>query len=107
MFNPLNIFKAVDKAMDIASEAITDKDKLNELKHHLAEIKETTYQKELDTKTIPWVDALHKMSRPILSLLNILGGFIVVIYHPEINPMVLGGMAGPSGLYMWMKGKGR
>jgi hypothetical protein len=52
---------------DIIKEAVTDKDKQNEIIGNLEELKrqfeQALYLKELDTKTVPWVDALHKMGR--------------------------------------------
>ena len=99
-----------DNAIDLASEAIEDKDKLNALKAKLSEIKEHTYQLELQTQTIPWVDALHKMSRPIISVVTVVTAGIVISLNPELDIMKLltaiGGGALPAGIYTMIKGRG-
>ena len=103
----MDIFGIIGKAGDIASEAIEDKDKLNELNAKLAEIKEQVYMTELNTKTIPWVDAIHKMGRQILSLLNLIVPAGLLYVQPDIDPLALAAIVGPSGIYNYIKGKGK
>ncbi len=52
-FNPLNLFKAIDRGMDIIDQFVPDKDKAVELKATLEMAKEATYNLELRTKTGP------------------------------------------------------
>ena len=103
----LNPFRGtIDKAIGLADQAITDKDKLNDLKFSLRELRENTYQLELQTRTVPWVDALHKMGRQIISLLSI--GAIVGLKLADVDlsfEEVLA-LAGPGGIYNAVKGRG-
>ena len=97
-------------AKDLASELIEDPDKRNALNAKLDQIQEATYQMELQTKTIPWVDALHKMSRPLISVITIVTAGIVISVNPDLDIMriiaVIGGGATPAGIYTMIKGKG-
>lgn len=94
------------KAGDIASEAIEDKDKRNELNAVLDQMKQQVYIRELETKTIPWVDALHKMSRPLISMFTV-GVFGFILYtHPDIDIVKLISSGGVAALYTGLKGKG-
>ena len=103
-FNWLN---PINKALDIAGEFVEDKDKRNELNAHLQQLKEQVYLAELNTQTIPWVDALHKMGRQILSLLNLIIPAVLLYFQPDINPAAIVAICGPSGIYNYAKGKGR
>ena len=110
--NPLewigNLFGIVDKGMDIAKEAVTDVDKQNELIAHLEEIKTTgLYIAELQTKTIPWLDGVHKMSRSILSFSCILVTALLMLLGHEITPTVALILGGPAATYTIIKGKGK
>lgn len=114
-------FRPLDKAIDVVDQLVVDKDASNALKAELqqAEMRiramaEQTYQRELNTKTIPWVDALHKMGRQILSVLTLtIGGFILwsmVKAGQEVTLETMTGllaMSGPAGIYNYMKGKGK
>ena len=103
----LSFLGIIEKAQDLASEYIEDKDKANELRAHLAEIKEQVYVTELNTKTVPWVDALHKMGRQILSVLNLVVPSVLLYVQPEIDPLSLAAIVGPSGVYNYVKGRGK
>lgn len=106
-WNPLALIGLADKTADIIKEAVTDKDKQNELLANIAIMKEQTYQAELAVQTIPWVDALHKMGRQILSLLSLVIPALLLYYKPEIDPLSLAAMTAPGGVYNYIKGKGR
>ena len=106
-WNPLNILDMFKGVKDLASELIVDKDKAAQFSHELDMIAEQVYMAELSAKTVPWVDAVHKMGRQILSLLNIVIPAVLLYHNPEINPLSLAALAGPSGAYIWMKGKGQ
>ena len=51
--------------IDVVDQYVEDKDKANELKFKLDMGSQKVYLTELMTKTVPWVDALHKMGRQI------------------------------------------
>lgn len=103
----LDWLNPINKAADIVSEVVEDKDKRNELQAELEKLRQQVYITELNTRTIPWVDALHKMGRQILALLNIAVPAVLLWFNPDINPAALAAMAGPSGIYAYVKGRGR
>ena len=105
-WNPLALFRTIDKGIDLASEAIEDPDQRNELRQAYAALKEGTYVAELNTKTIPLIDGLHKMSRTILSLASM--GITVYMVHNGIDdPIALAAGLTPAAGYNIVKGKGR
>ena len=61
---------------ELISEAIVDEDKSNaiisKLDHLQQKVEKEIYIKELDTKTVVWVDALHKMGRQITNYLTLI-----------------------------------
>lgn len=99
--------KTVDKAIDVVDQLVTDKDQANALKHDLERLKQEVYITELNTKTVPWVDALHKMGRQILSVLQIIVPAVLLYLKPDIDPLAIIGMAGPAGVYNYVKGVGK
>lgn len=115
-WNPLSLFKTADKLVDLASEVIEDPDKRNELNAMLGKIRtEATAAKAaldqelelamLATKTVPWVDALHKMQRGILSVLSM--GVTIYMVHNGVNdPISLAAGLAPAAGYNIVKGKG-
>lgn len=106
-WNPLDWIKPINKGLDIVDQAVLDKDKANELKEVFKQLQEQTYQLELGTKTIPWVDALHKMGRQIISLFSIVMSFALLYFRPETDAAELAALNAPGGIYNWIKGKGR
>jgi hypothetical protein len=104
-------FNIFSDAKDLASEYIEDPDKRNELVAKIDAAQHATYQMELQTKTIPWVDALHKMSRPIISVITVITAGVVVTVNPEIDIVeliaVIGGGSLPATAYTVLKGKGQ
>lgn len=102
----------IDKGMDIAKEAVTDKDKQNELIGNLASLKlrlelGEAYLAELKAKTIPWIDGLHKMSRTLLSFSCIFSTVLLLLLGYEITPTVALILGGPTAAYTIIKGKGK
>ena len=93
--------------MDIVDQAVLDKDKANELKEVFKQLQEQTYQLELSTKTVPWVDALHKMGRQIISLFSIIMSFALLYFRPETDAGELAALNAPGGIYNYIKGKGQ
>jgi len=102
--NPFN------KVADLVSEIVVDKDKKIAIDAELTKLKDQVYMMELQTKTIPWVDALHKMSRPIMGTVSAIAPVIVLIYAPDIPieklMLVMGGSI-PTAIYTKIKGRGR
>jgi hypothetical protein len=104
MFDWLNPF---NKIADIVDKAVIDQDQKIALTNALEQLKEQVYMKELDTKTVPWVDALHKMGRQIISLVNIVAGIVIMYINPEVDPLSLAAVLGAGGVYNAVKGKGK
>jgi hypothetical protein len=105
------IGKLFDRSFDLADQAITDKDKLNDLKATLSELREKMqaeiYLAELATQTVPWIDAIHKMGRQILNLVSI--GSVVYLLSNDIEitgpaALILGG---GNAIYQFVKGRGK
>ena len=115
MSNPLTwigeALGIIDKGMDIAKEAVTDKDKQNELISNLVEIKlklehGESYLAELNTKTIPWVDGVHKMGRQILNLATLMVVAVLMLCGKTITPEVALLLGGGNVAYQLIKGAG-
>jgi hypothetical protein len=103
--NPFN------KVADLISEVVTDKDEKNRLNHALEELKQQVYMQELQTKTVPWVDGLHKMGRQIISMTTVISGALLLHFNPDIELVkmasILGLGASPGAIYTLMKGRGK
>jgi len=103
----LNPFRGqINKALELADQAVTDKDALHELKFSLRELRENTYQLELQTKTVPWVDGLHKMGRQILSLVSIVAVVVLKLCDYDLSMEEIAALAGPATMYNYVKGQG-
>ena len=102
-----DILGSIGKAIGLVSEAVQDPDKANAIIGHLEAGRQAAYLAELNTQTVPWVDALHKMGRQLLSWGNMGICAYIVAKHPEVNPLTLAAVAGPTGIYSMVKGKGR
>lgn len=95
------------KALDLASENIEDKDKLNELYVQAMEQNNKLEIARLQASTIPWVDALHKMMRPIMWLSVIAFYIYAKIQDIEVSIEELALLCSGPGVYTLMKGRGR
>lgn len=102
-----NWAKPISDVIGVVDQFVEDEDKKNELKFALEELKERTYQMELQTKTVPWVDAIHKMGRQLMSWASMIIPAVLLYAHPDIDPMSLMAIAGPTGVYNYVKGKGK
>jgi hypothetical protein len=93
-------FKPVNKGLDIIDQLVDDGDLSQELKANF-------YLAELSTKTIPIFDAIHKLFRPSLAVLQV--GFYVwaVKNNIEITPELVAGVSGATSAYTLVKGKGK
>lgn len=96
----------LSEAKELASEAIEDVDLRNQLTNKIETIREQVYIAELQTKTVPWVDALHKLSRPIISITTVITAGVVIGLNPEIDIMKLIAGGGTGAIYTLIKGKG-
>ena len=96
----LNIFKTADKGLDIIDQLVVDKDKANELKAQF-------YLAELQTKTLPLIDGIHKLGRQTLAFAQI--GFYAWCVHKDIAITweLVSGVSGVSGAYTLAKGRGK
>lgn len=114
-FNPLEwlgtitgIFKDTG---DIVKQAVTDKDMQNQILGNLKTIEMTiskdVYLAALSTKTVPWVDALHKMSRPLLNAITIIAVVALSLCGKTITPELALILGGPNLAYQLIKGKGK
>ena len=98
-------------AKELISEAITDVDKSNEIVGKLDYLQQTVekdiYLAELGTKTVVWVDALHKMGRQITNYLTlIIVGILLYKGHvfTQWDALLL---TGGNVAYQVIKGKGK
>tara|TARA_R110000850_G_scaffold252872_1_gene378037 strand:- start:7 stop:315 length:309 start_codon:yes stop_codon:yes gene_type:complete len=98
-------FNVFDKTIDLASEAIEDPDKLNEIKGNIERMKQERYTLELQTKTVPWVDALHKMGRQITGYIGY--GLAFYMVQQGYDPMAAMAAVAPGGIYAAFKNKGK
>jgi len=98
-------------AEEIASEAIIDEDKKTEVIGKLEEIKQNVdhvvYLAELETKTLPWVDGLHKMARSILNIVTIVAVVVLSLFDVVITPQMALVLGGGNVAYQLIKGKGK
>ena len=95
----INPFKDIT---NLVSEVVEDKDKANEINKKLMETAENTFIVELGTKTVPWVDALHKMGRQITGYLGYALAFFMV-HKGGVDPMAVMAAVAPGGIYAAMK----
>lgn len=95
------------EAADVAKEYIEDPDLRNKVIESII-LRATDLEIErTKAKTIPWVDALHKMSRVILAGMLMTVYLVLELNGVDINIGELATMAGPAGLYTLLKGRGK
>jgi len=98
--------KLIDGTRDIVSQVVVDKDKRNEIFGNLEQLRQEVYLAELGTKTIPWVDGLHKMGRQILNVVTIGAVVTLLLFDIEITPTIALILGGGNVSYQLIKGKG-
>lgn len=101
----LDFINPFNKALDLADQAIEDKDKVNEIKKALSLAAESTYRAELSTPTVPWIDALHKMGRQITGYIGY--GLAFYMVKQGYDPMAAMAAVAPGGIYAAFKNKGK
>jgi len=96
---------------DIIKEVVVDKDAQNKILESLDILRMTVakevYVAELNTKTIPWIDAVHKMGRQILNASTMGIVFVLLMYDKEITGPVALILGGGNAVYQFVKGKGK
>ena len=99
LFSRTNV---VNKGLDIIDQLVTDKDKA-------AELKAAFYLQELQTPTIPIVDAIHKMGRQTLAYAQMLFYYITIQRYgiEALTPELVAGVSGAASIYTLVKGKGQ
>ena len=101
------IGKLIDSTHDIVSQVVVDKDKQNEIFGLLESMRQEVYLAELGTKTVPWVDALHKMGRQILNIATITATVLLLLLDVEITPTIALVLGGGNVSYQLIKGVGK
>ena len=104
MINFIDYINPFNKVADLISEVVVDKDKAADIRKQLMLAAESTYNNELSTKTVPWVDALHKMGRQLTGYLGFALAFYMVS-KGEADPMAVMAAVAPGGIYAAMKNK--
>jgi len=99
--------KLIDGTRDIVSQVVVDKDKRNEIFGNLERLRQEVYLAELGTKTVPWVDALHKMGRQILNIATIGAVVTLLLLGIEITPTIALILGGGNVSYQLIKGSGK
>lgn len=94
--------RVVNKGLDIIDQMVTDKDKA-------AELKAAFYLQELQTPTIPIIDAIHKMGRQTLAFAQMAFYYYTINQYgtEAITPELVAGVSGAASIYTLVKGKGR
>ena len=101
------IGKLFESTTEIIKEVVTDKDQQNQIIGNLKEIELHLYSLELQTKTVPWVDSLHKMGRQITNWLTIIAVTTPLILEIEITGPAALILGGGNVAYQIIKGKGK
>ena len=99
----LDYINPFNKVIDLVSEVVEDPDKRNEIEQALMMAAEETYRRELETRTIPWVDALHKMGRQLTSYIGY--GLAFYMVQQGYDPMAAMAAVAPGGIYAAFKNK--
>ncbi len=98
---------AINGAIGIVKKIVPDKDKQNEIIGAIENVKQVAYMAELNTKTVPWVDALHKMGRLITNWSLIITVVVFELMGWELSQNIVFLMGGGNIVYQLIKGKGR
>jgi len=102
-----NLFGTVDKAVEIGKEATVDADRLLQLAKEGRDAELNAYVAELATKTVPWVDALHKMGRLLTQWGLMAMGTYSMATGKALSEVAWLTIGGPVVVYSIMKGRGR
>jgi hypothetical protein len=100
-----SLFKSsnvINKGLDIVDQLVVDKDKA-------AELKAAFYLQELQTPTIPLIDAIHKMGRQSLAYAQMIFYYTTIQQYgvQAITAELVAGVSGAASIYTLVKGKGK
>lgn len=90
----------VKRGLDIVDQMVTDTDAANQLKAAF-------YLAELQTKTVPIVDALHKLGRQALAWGQVAFYAWALKESYPITPELVAGVSGATAAYTLIKGRGK
>lgn len=90
----------IAKAADIIDQFVQDKDQAGKLLGAF-------YLAELQTKTIPIIDGIHKLGRQILAVAQVVFYAWALKHGHEITPELVAGVSGVAGIYTVAKGRGK
>lgn len=97
----------VEHAASVAKEYIEDPDVRNQVIQKIIEADTQLKIERTKATTIPWVDALHKMSRVILAAMLMSVYLVLKLLGIDVELTELVTVAAPAGLYTVMKGRGK
>lgn len=97
----------VEQAASVAKEYIEDPDLRNKIISEIIKADTELKIERTKAKTIPWVDALHKMSRVILAAMLMTVYLVLKLRGIDVELTELVTVAAPAGLYTVMKGRGK
>lgn len=101
LFTGLGMIKQpLEKSLGIIDQLVTDKDEANRLKAQV-------YMTELQTTTIPIVDAFHKMGRQIMAFAQMWFYYYCVKNNIPITMELVAGVSGVAAAYTLVKGVGK
>lgn len=97
----------IDRAAEVAKEYIEDPDLRNKVISEIIKADTQLKVARTNAKTIPWVDATHKMGRVILGSLLMIVFMVLRLNDVDVDLGELSLMAAPAGMYTLLKGRGR
>lgn len=103
----MSVIDTIGRVLGIVDKAVPDAGLKDEIIRELVTLREDTYRRELDTRTVPWVDAMHKMGRQILSYTTLFVGAWLIYSRPDVDPLTLAAIVAPGGVYNFVKGRGK
>ena len=107
IFQKLNPAEIVKDAFSLIDQAVVDKDAKLKLTFAVMELQQQMRLAELATTTVPWVDAVHKLGRQIISVVSIAAVVVLKLNGYEISMEELLALSGAGVAYNIVKGKGK
>lgn len=95
------------KMKELENDRLRVQNERYELENKRIKDENDNYRKELDTKTVPWVDALHKMGRQISNWAMMFIWILAISMDHTFSQWDLLVLAGGNGIYQLVKGKGK
>lgn len=101
------IGKQMDNIYNIVDQKVEDKDLKNQILANMDQMAKQVYIAELGTKTVPWMDGVHKLGRQILNLVTICAVVGLLLAGKTVTPEVALILGGPNAIYQFVKGRGK